>query len=370
MANVNIKNLRKEYTSARIVAVDDINLELEHGKFYSLLGASGCGKSTTLRCIAGLETQTSGTIQLDGKDITDLPPQKRDIDMVFQDIALFPHMTCRKNIEYGLRIAGTPKEEYRAAAEEAAEVLEIADQLDKKPAELSGGQQQRVALARIFVKEPEVLLLDEPMSDLDAQLKERLRVELQRLHNRLDTTIIYVTHDQTEAMAMSDEIILMNEGRIEQVSNPDKMFNQPKTEHVAKFIGTPSTNIINYEVEDEEIRLPNLGKTVDIPLSLTIKDSARIGIRPRKFKINSGDIQFRIIVDVIESLGNEYVLHSSTEEGGTLDLVVKDVDHISTGESLLVGVDLNDLYIFDDDGTRQEGWDAATDDQTQNLRNV
>lgn len=367
MANVNIENLRKEYASASIVAVDDINLDLDHGKFYSLLGASGCGKSTTLRCIAGLETPTSGTIRLDGEDITDQPPQQRDIDMVFQDIALFPHMTCRKNIEYGLRITGTPKEEYRAAAEEAAEVLEIADQLDKKPSELSGGQQQRVALARIFVKEPEVLLLDEPMSDLDAQLKERLRVELQRLHNRLDTTIIYVTHDQTEAMAMSDEIILMNEGQIEQVSSPDKMFNQPQTEHAAKFIGTPSTNIVDYEVENGEVRLPDLGKTVDIPLSPTIETSSRIGIRPRKFKINAGDIQFRITVDVIESLGNEYVLHSSTEKGGMLDLVVEDVDDISTAESLLVGVDLDDIFIFDDDGTKLEGWDTWTDDQTQNL---
>lgn len=367
MSTIEVVDLTKAYENGSIVAVDGINLDLEHGKFYSLLGSSGCGKSTTLRCVAGLEDPTSGNILLDGADVTSQPPQQRNIEMVFQDIALFPHMTCRENISYGLQLNNVSKEERERRIQEAAAKLEISDQLDQNPNEVSGGQQQRVALARIFVKEPDVLLLDEPMSDLDAKLKERLRVELQELHTELDTTIIYVTHDQVEAMAMSDEIILMNDGRVEQVSSPDEMFNHPETEHTARFIGTPSTNIIGYEIQDGRAHLNGIEQTIGLKRLNALERGSKIGIRPHAFNIGDGDVTIKAHVRVIESHGNEYVLHSTTEDSKEIDIVSDDVSDISTGDTLTVGFNLSDLYVFDEEGkaqTRSDKQDGKTINRT------
>ena len=209
---ITLDDIRKEF--GNIVAVEDVDVTFEAGDFVSLVGPSGCGKTTTLRMIAGLETPTAGRIHFDGVELTETTPQERPISMVFQNTALYPHMTCRENIGYGLKIHGVPKAERNTRIEEAADVLRIPDQLDKMPGELSGGQQQRVALGQAFVERPDVLLLDEPMSDLDAKLKEELRVEIQRLHRKLDATVVYVTHDQNEAMTMSDRIVLMDDGEV------------------------------------------------------------------------------------------------------------------------------------------------------------
>ena len=365
MASITITELSKTYDDGRIVAVDGINLELEHGKFYSILGASGCGKTTTLRCIAGLEQPSDGTIEFDDRDVTDLSPQQRDIEMIFQNIALYPHMTCRENIGYGLRINGVPKEERTKKIEAAAQTLQIADQLDKRPSELSGGQQQRVALARVFVKEPEIVLLDEPMSKLDAKLKEELRVELQRLHNELDSTFVYVTHDQTEAMTMSDAIILMDNGDVEQVGTPDELFDDPSSQHVASFIGTPSTNLLEYELTTDGNRTRIDELDLDLPTNSfdNSQESVTLGIRPQYLSIGSGDIQFDVTVNVIENLGTEYVIHGELEDGRDFDIVTSKDSSISLGDTITVSCDRSRVFLFDETGSpllREEEKRATT----------
>lgn len=344
---IRLENLRKEF--GEIVAVDDIDVTIPAGEFVTLVGPSGCGKTTTLRMLAGLETPTAGRIYFDGEDVTDHSPQERPISMVFQTTALYPHMTCRENIGYGLKIRGVPKAERDARIEEAADILQIPAQLDKMPAELSGGQQQRVALGRAFVEDPEVLLLDEPMSDLDAKLKEELRVEIQRLHQRLDATMVYVTHDQNEAMTMSDRIALMRAGTVAQFDEPETLFDRPVSEYAATFIGTPTTNVLAYDVDDgQAIRGSN---RVSLPPAVTIEDTVRIGIRPQFLSVGGGDVEIEVTVDVIEPLGTEYVVHATEVDGETaIDVVVGAVDALAPGDTVTVGAALDDVYFFDADG--------------------
>lgn len=346
---ITLDGITKEFGS--IVAVDDVSLTIPANEFVTLVGPSGSGKTTLLRVISGLETPTAGRTTIGDRDVTDESPQDRPLSMVFQNIALYPHMSCRENINYGPKIHGVPSDERNERAEEAARSLQIADQLDKAPSELSGGQQQRVALGRAFVEDPEILLLDEPMSDLDAKLKEELRVEFQRLHRELNATFVYVTHDQNEAMTMSDKIAVMRSGTVEQFDTPEAVFHDPISEHVATFIGTPSTNVLDCEVDGDVARTESA--TVPLPEAASGEDRVRVGIRPQYLSIGGGDIAFDVVVDVIEPLGIDYVVHTTTVEGNReVNVVTEDVSDLQPGDTVTIGVPVEEIYLFSADGER------------------
>jgi multiple sugar transport system ATP-binding protein len=298
MPEVRLEELRKEFGDGeeKTVAVNSIDLTIEEGEFATLVGPSGCGKTTTLRCVAGLESPTSGSIHFGDREVTDLPPQERGIALLFQDIALYPHMTVRENIGYGLRINGVPKSERQEQTKEAAELLQIEDQLDKKPPELSGGQQQRVALGRSIVRDPALFLFDEPMSNLDEKLKRELRPVIQRVTRQVGCPVLYVTHDQEEAMTLSDKIAVMNEGNIEQVGSPKDVYNNPQSQFVSSFIGQPTTQFFDATLRNEgETIALELGDGVDISLSLSpeklnghVGGRVRTGVRPQDIDVVEG----------------------------------------------------------------------------------
>lgn len=353
---IQLTELRKEYhTEDTIVAVDDLSATIPEGSFTTLVGPSGCGKTTTLRMIAGLESPTSGKIRFGGTDVTDSPPQDRNISMVFQNIALYPHMTVRQNIGYGLRLQGMSKSKRNEQIEEAAKVLQIEDQLDKQPADLSGGQQQRVALGSVFVEDPEIILLDEPMSDLDAKLKAELRVELQRLHQQLDATVVYVTHDQTEAMTMSDYVALLNNGSIEQFAPPSEIFDEPTSEYAATFMGTPSTNIIECEItrgsDGVEFAGPGFsGRFPTVVADSVNGDRLKLGIRPQYLSPSDGEYSITVTIEVIEPLGTESVIHARTLDGDQFDIVTDEIAGLSSGDEIAVTFDADDIFIFNMNG--------------------
>jgi len=319
MAEVRIRNLRKVFGrgAGETVAVDGIDLTIDDGEFTTLVGPSGCGKTTTLRCVAGLETPTSGSIYFGDREVTDLPPQERDVALLFQDIALYPHMTVRENISYGLKINSVPKSERHERAAEAAELLQIEEQLDKHPPDLSGGQQQRVALGRSIVRDPELFLFDEPMSNLDEKLKRELRPVIQRVTRQVGCPVLYVTHDQEEAMTLSDQIAIMNDGVIEQSGTPKEVYNEPQTEFVGSFIGQPTTQFFDGRLDaaDGETVL-TLGDGVEITLPVSPRSldgyvgaRVRTGIRPQHIDVvdgSSGGIAATHLLD--EPLGD--VTHS------------------------------------------------------------
>jgi len=365
--SIRLDDVRKEYHTAGTthVAVDDLSLTIPEGSFTTIVGPSGCGKTTTLRMIAGLETPSSGTIHFGGRDVTDVRPQDRNAAMVFQSIALYPHMTVRENIAYGLKVAGVPKTERDEAVDEAAETLQITEQLEKMPAELSGGQQQRVALGSAFVQDPDVLLLDEPMSDLDAKLKAELRVEVQRLHKEMDATIVYVTHDQTEAMTMSDQVLLLEQGRLAQFAPPGDLFDRPVSEYVARFIGTPSTNMLSATVEASEDGPAIVGRGYRIPAPAEqfehrVGEQVKLGIRPQYLSPRTGDHHIEVTVGVVEQLGTEFVVHGETGDGTAVDVVSEHVGDAQSGETLSVGFDVADAFVFAPDGQTICHGDALT----------
>ena len=380
---IHLDNVTKEFRtgSTTHVAVDDVSLEIPEGSFATFVGPSGCGKTTTLRMIAGLETPTSGTIRFGDTDVTDLPPQRRNVAMVFQSIALYPHMSVRENIGYGLKIHGVDNAERTRRIEEAAETLRITDQLDKMPAELSGGQQQRVALGGAFVQDPDVLLLDEPMSDLDAKLKAELRVEVQRLHQEMDATVVYVTHDQTEAMTMSDYVVLLEDGHLAQFDPPMTLFDRPSSSYVASFIGTPATNTLACTVErasgtsdaagtadDDECVVAGHGFRVPVgdALSAHVGERVTLGIRPQYIHPDGGAYSLDVEVEVVEPLGTEAVIHGRTAEGDRFDVVTDShaVERFVPGETFRAGFDRTDVFVFGPDGeTLLFGADLVTDGQ-------
>ena len=354
---IHFDTVRKEYNTAGTVhvAVDDLTLSIPEGSFTTLVGPSGCGKTTTLRMIAGLETPSSGRIAFGEEDVTDQSPQDRNCAMVFQSIALYPHMTVRENIGYGLKIKGVPRAERNDLIDEAAATLQISEQLEKMPAELSGGQQQRVALGSAFVQDPDVLLLDEPMSDLDAKLKAELRVEVQRLHQELDATVVYVTHDQTEAMTMIDQVILLNEGRLEQFAPPGELFDRPVSAYVAEFIGTPSTNLLAATVEESsgEYVLSAQGFEVVVPadrFANRVGKSVTVGIRPQYLSADSGTYHLDMTAEVIEQLGTEFVVHGYTDDGTAVDAVSAAFGDVTHGDELTLSFEASDLFVFDANG--------------------
>jgi multiple sugar transport system ATP-binding protein len=284
MARLELQRLTKVY-SGGVTAVDDVNLDIRDGEFMVLVGPSGCGKSTLLRMIAGLEDVTEGTIAIGGVDVTELAPRRRDIAMVFQSYALYPHMSVRKNIAYGLKVRRTPKDETRRRVEEVAALLGLEDLLDRKPAQLSGGQRQRVAMGRAIVREPKAFLMDEPLSNLDAKLRVGMRASLAQLHARLGVTTVYVTHDQTEAMTLGQRVAVMRDGRVLQVDTPTTLYSRPADLFVAGFIGTPAMNLVEARLDGDEV----VFGSNRLPLAAARRPAVRdgrvvLGIRPEAFE--------------------------------------------------------------------------------------
>jgi multiple sugar transport system ATP-binding protein len=305
VAEINLENVSKVF-SGGVVAVDNVSLTIAGGEFLVLVGPSGCGKSTLLRMIAGLERLSDGTISIGERNVTDLPPRARDVAMVFQSYALYPHMTVRENLGYGLKVRKTPKHEIRERVGRAAELLGLDQLLDRKPGALSGGQRQRVAMGRAIVREPQAFLMDEPLSNLDAKLRVSMRAQLGALHARLATTTIYVTHDQIEAMTLGQRVAVMREGRIQQVDTPQALYARPANLFVAAFIGSPAMNLVEAEVADGELRFGGYAIPLPAP-DATHSGHLIAGIRPEAFEdaafADAALPQLDVQVEVVEELG-------------------------------------------------------------------
>lgn len=324
MSNVTLKNVRKTYDNNKTV-INDVNLEIKDKEFVVLVGASGCGKSTLLRMIAGLENITSGEIYIGGKKVNNVPPKDRDIAFVFQSYALYPHMTVRENIAFGLKMRKTDKKIIEQKVQEAAEILNLGEYLDRKPKQLSGGQRQRVALGRAIVRNPKVFLMDEPLSNLDAKLRVQMRSEIKKLHEKLQTTFIYVTHDQTEALTMGDRIVVLNNGDIQQVDTPYEIYNNPKNMFVAGFVGSPQMNFIDGEV-------------------LGLDKNIIYGVRPEKMTSPDGDITLTADIDISEMLGSETVVYFNL---GSSKCCAKLDSDVNLSERIEIKIKTSDLYKFD-----------------------
>mgnify|MGYP002609227497 CR=1 FL=1 len=329
MASLSLKSIYKKYPGG-VTAVSDFNLEIKDKEFIILVGPSGCGKSTTLRMIAGLEEISDGELYIGDKLVNDVAPKDRDIAMVFQNYALYPHMTVFENMAFGLKLRKVAKDEIKRRVEEAARVLDIAHLLDRKPKALSGGQRQRVALGRAIVREPKVFLLDEPLSNLDAKLRAQMRTELSKLHQKLGTTFIYVTHDQTEAMTLGDRIVIMKDGFIQQIGTPQEVFNHPYNLFVATFIGTPQMNMFEnaklvkadgkYAVQlDNQTVVLSDEKQAKLAANNVAEQDVVLGVRPEHIELTAGGIEGK--VDVSEMMGSTVHLHV-TSMGRDVVLVV------------------------------------------------
>ena len=354
MGRLDITQLTKTFDEGEnvIVAVDELDITVEDGEFLVLVGPSGCGKSTTLRCIAGLERVTSGRIRLDGRDITDAKPKNRDMAMVFQNYALYPHMTVRENIGYGLKITtDLSKSEINDRVEDTAALLEIPDLLEKKPKELSGGQQQRVALGRAIIREPEVFLMDEPLSNLDAKLRTTMRTEIQQLQQEMGVTTIYVTHDQTEAMTMGDKIAVLDGGELQQLGTPLECYHEPANQFVAGFIGSPSMNFIdvrrNGDVLDaDDFEYALFPDTVDAVR--TASNRLTMGIRPEHIELGTGNDRNAVPteIEVVEPMGETTYAYFSIG-GMTHTASIDGERRISAGEQVHVVFPEDKIHLFD-----------------------
>ena len=348
MANIKFNGVHKSFGSNKIIT--DFNLLGKEDEFLVLVGPSGCGKSTLLRMIAGLEKIDEGEIFINDQKINELHPSKRQTAMVFQSYALYPHMNVYENMSFGLKIEKRPKEEINTKVMQAAKILKIEELLERKPKQLSGGQRQRVAIGRAITRNPKIFLFDEPLSNLDAALRAEMRVEISKLHNQIKTNMIYVTHDQVEAMTLADRIVILNQGNIEQVGTPEEIYNDPANIFVAQFIGTPKMNIL--EVKEENVVSENTIKLLgnDIQFNdLKIKKSKHfVGIRPEHLKANQNTkFTFNPEIELIENLGNEKIVYMKKDEH---QLSAKIPSNVEIGSS--IGFDLNDIFIFDENGKR------------------
>ena len=363
MASLSLRHIYKKYPGG-VTAVSDFNLEIKDKEFIVLVGPSGCGKSTTLRMIAGLEEITEGELFIGDQLVNDVAPKDRKIAMVFQNYALYPHMTVSENMAFGLKLSKTPKEEIKRRVEEAARILDITHLLDRKPKALSGGQKQRVALGRAIVRNPKVFLLDEPLSNLDAKLRATMRTELTKLHNRVGTTFVYVTHDQVEAMTMATRIVVMKDGLIQQVDTPQNLYDNPVNMFVAGFIGTPPMNFINgtlvkkgedvyFEFENNMIKVP-AEKANNPALKDYIGQEVVVGIRPESIHDQPAqlaaleDSTIDAYVDVTELMGAEIYLYLTVGETN-LTARVSARTTSRAGDTIKIAFDTARMHIFDKD---------------------
>ena len=361
MASISLRHIYKIYPGD-VTAVNDFNLEIPDKEFVILVGPSGCGKSTTLRMIAGLEEISKGELYIGDRLVNDVAPKDRDIAMVFQNYALYPHMTVYKNMAFGLELRKVPKETIKQKVEEAAQILDISHLLNRKPKALSGGQRQRVALGRAMVRDPAVFLLDEPLSNLDAKLRAAMRTEITKLHKKLGTTFVYVTHDQTEAMTMGDRIVVMKDGVIQQVDTPQNLYDRPGNKFVAGFIGSPQMNFINCTIEKKgdvffvnfgkySLELPK-GKTADGTFDNYVGKTVVMGVRPEAihddelFLSNFRELEVEATVEIAELMGAEIYIYMVVE-GNNIVAKVPPRSTYKPGDVIKVAIDMNKTHFFD-----------------------
>jgi multiple sugar transport system ATP-binding protein len=354
MATVTFDHLTKAYPPD-VIAVNDLDLQVADGEFLVLVGPSGCGKTTALRCLAGLEEITSGLIKIGDRVVNRVPPKDRNIAMVFQSYALYPHMTVFDNLAFGLKLLKTPKQEIRRRVDDAAKILNLEKLLDRKPKALSGGQRQRVALGRAIVREPAAFLMDEPLSNLDAKLRVQTRAEILRLQQRLETTTIYVTHDQVEAMTMGDRIAVMKDGVLQQVGTPPQLYLSPVNVFVAAFIGSPAMNFATVRADDGKLRLGSAVLELSgRPASAAAERKGQdllIGFRPEDLEIANGGpadgaVRMPAKVEVVEYLGNQELLHADCEGNEIVALVPAERD-VKVGERIEFAIPTGKLHLFD-----------------------
>ena len=360
MATLELDSITKTFQDGdeEIVAVDDVSLSIDDGEFLVVVGPSGCGKSTTLRMIAGLETITAGTLSIDDRVVNDVKSQNRDIAMVFQSYALYPHMSVRQNMSFGLEEStDLPDDEINRMVSETGELLGISNLLDRKPSDLSGGQQQRVALGRAIVRDPEVFLMDEPLSNLDAKLRAEMRTELQRLQNDLGVTTVYVTHDQTEAMTMGDRIAILDGGELQQIATPLECYHEPANQFVASFLGEPSMNFFDVTFEGDRL----VGDAFDYPIDESIRSDLGsatdlvLGIRPEAVQLvdAGGAHEFETTVDVVEPMGDENTVYlhfdpdADPDHAATLVATIDGFNRVSEGDSVIARIPEDAIHLFD-----------------------
>ena len=344
MANVILKNIKKTYD--KNVVIDGVDLEIKDKEFLVLVGASGCGKSTILRMIAGLEEISDGEIFIGGKKVNNVAPKDRDIAFVFQSYALYPHMSVYENIAFGLKMRKLKQDVIDKKVKEAAEILNLTDLLERKPRQLSGGQRQRVALGRAIVREPKVFLMDEPLSNLDAKLRVQMRSEIKKLHEKLQTTFIYVTHDQTEALTMGDRIVVLDKGVIQQFDTPENIYQNPQNTFVAGFVGSPQMNFIDAQVFNDTLIM------ADFPVKLCeeqqkgigSRNNVIVGIRPENMTSVDGELKLAVKVDMSEMLGSEKIVYFYV---GKTRCSVKLPPNFIIEDDLILKIDKNNLYFFD-----------------------
>jgi lactose/L-arabinose transport system ATP-binding protein len=351
--SVALRDVRKSYGSLEVI--HGIDLTVGEGEFVVFVGPSGCGKSTLLRMIAGLEDVTEGEIEIKGRDVTDLDPSDRGIAMVFQSYALYPHMSVRDNLAFGLKMANTPQAEIERRVAHASGILKIDPLLDRRPGQLSGGQRQRVAIGRAIVREPDVFLFDEPLSNLDAELRVSMRIEIARLHRQLGNTMIYVTHDQTEAMTLADKIVVLRDGRVEQVGTPRKVYEDPDNVFVAGFIGSPRMNLLQATKDgDDTIKLA--GATLSgLPTDalLAAGDGLIFGMRPEHIELSaSGDDSFGARVDFAEYLGSTQFLYCTLDDGQSLIVERREGDDVDNGSRIQLTTSRGRRRFFRESGER------------------
>ncbi len=361
MATIKFSQVKKSFDNGKVTVIPDLSLEIRDKEFVVLVGPSGCGKSTTLRMIAGLEDISSGELYIDNKLVNDIPPKDRDIAMVFQSYALYPHMSVYKNMAFALKLKKTPKEEIDKKVKWAAKILDIEPYLDRKPKALSGGQRQRVALGRAMVRNPKVFLLDEPLSNLDAKLRTEMRSQITSLHKKLKTTFVYVTHDQTEAMTMADRIVVMDKGVIQQFDTPQKLYNEPANMFVAGFIGSPQMNFIDAEIiKDKEIKIRFSDYEMQAPknkkdyLEEYIGKSIILGIRPENFlsedemKKEKNCCILKVKTEIAEMTGSETNIYFNLENKNCIARI-KTEKKFSNGDTVTLGFNGESAHFFDKD---------------------
>jgi sn-glycerol 3-phosphate transport system ATP-binding protein/multiple sugar transport system ATP-binding protein len=333
-----------------------VDLTVPEGGFAVLVGSSGCGKSTLLRSLAGLETIDEGTIRLAGRDVTKLPPRDRDVAMVFQSYALYPHLSVRENLAFGLKLRGTAPSEIDSRVREVSLMLGLDALLDRLPKQLSGGQRQRVAMGRAIARRPTMFLFDEPLSNLDAALRAEVRVDIRRLHDRLGATTVYVTHDQVEAMTLADTLWVMNQGQVEQSGPPMEVYEKPRTRFVATFLGSPAMNLLEGKVVEKDGALVATGEDITVPVdparfgtTLTRGRAVTIGVRPHDLAVCREGMKrvTEIVVDVVEALGFETYVHGWARQAGPTIVVRLDSAHVRVGEKLPLAIDASKVHLFD-----------------------
>jgi multiple sugar transport system ATP-binding protein len=329
MGSIELVKVAKDFGTMTVI--QGVDLKIEDGEFAVFVGPSGCGKSTLLRLIAGLEDVSSGHVKIDGQDVTDVPPAKRRLSMVFQSYALYPHMSVRGNIAFALKMAGEPKDVIDRKVADAARILNLTDYLDRKPRQLSGGQRQRVAIGRAIVRQPAAFLFDEPLSNLDAALRVQMRLEITRLHQSLATTMVYVTHDQVEAMTMADKIVVLNKGAIEQVGSPLELYNRPRNLFVARFIGSPTMNLVTG---------PSAAK----------RGAETLGIRPEHMAISTSAGEWPATVSVAEHLGSDTFLYADADGIGQMTVRLPGEAGLKPGDRVFLGPEEARLHLFDRQG--------------------